>query len=332
MEDQNEKDIIKSDDYYPECGFTHDAISVNQLIEIMNNIKGCIFRIGNGKKFGTGFLCKIPFSYYERLPVLITCNHVLDEESLLERDSIYLTNEYNEKYIIKKDEKRKYYSNKNELDATIIEIIEQDIICKAKYLDVDNDNYSIESLSKYNAYLFHYQNDYPDLLISFATFKCMEGYKFYHYCNSKPGSSGGPIFNSYNNKVYGIHLGSHKKYDMKVGTNLKGPIMEFIKKYTKTKEEKKNEIKSKNENENYEEQISKEKKSDEHEYKNENKRKINNENYEKIEGRLKERKTDSYEKYNEEIYNERKILEEKGSDLFEDKNEEAICSCCSSIL
>ena len=123
----------------------------------MYRIKDSIFRIENGKQFGTGFLCKIPFSYTEEFLVLITCNHVLDEESLLNR-AISLKNEKGT-FTIEKNEKRKYYISKEDFDTTIIEIIEPDIIHKAKFLDVDSNNYSIASLTKYNAYLFHYQNN-----------------------------------------------------------------------------------------------------------------------------------------------------------------------------
>lgn len=236
MEDHNKSDSIKSYDYYPECRFTHDAISVEKLKGIIDKIKYSIFRIRTEKKFGTGFLCKIPL-FHLRLPVLITCNHVLDEESLLKGNVINLKNE-NMSFEIKKNKNRKYYTSEKDFDATIIEIIEQDIINEAKFLDVDNNNYSIQSLAKYNAYLFHYDNDYKNLLISFASFKNMDGYRFYHYCNSEPGSSGGPIFSSFNNRVYGIHLGSHKKFDNKVGTKIEGPIMEFQKKYAKIEGDK----------------------------------------------------------------------------------------------
>ena len=101
-----------------------------------------LFKIGNEQKrkyickiemdngYGTGFLCKIPFgSKNNLLPVLITNNHVIDENYIYEIRVIIFTkeNEPNYYYNISFDIPRRFYTDKNN-DFTIIEIKHEDNI------------------------------------------------------------------------------------------------------------------------------------------------------------------------------------------------------------
>ena len=57
-------------------------------------------------------------------------------------------------------------------------------------------------------------------------------YEIKHLCNTKNGSSGGPIINSITDKVIGLHRGYiHKKYN--IGTFLKFPLNELNKNLNK---------------------------------------------------------------------------------------------------
>ena len=181
-------------------------------------------------KSGTCFLCKIPFPDKSNLlPVLFTCSHVLDEKDLVEGKFIISFKDDMTMKTIKLSTSRKIYTNK-ELDITIIEIIKiRDQINEEQFLEIDDSN-SMDILSKKNAYLFHFQNG-SNLHISFATINSLRKNSFLHCCNSAKGSSGGPIFNSFNNKVYGIHTGSHKLCDYNLGIKLKEPIKQFYFKY-----------------------------------------------------------------------------------------------------
>jgi len=53
--------------------------------------------------------------------------------------------------------------------------------------------------------------------------------KIYHLCTTYEGSSGSPILNLQNYKVIGIHSGKHNKYELNIGTLIKGPLNEFKK-------------------------------------------------------------------------------------------------------
>ena len=78
----------------------------------------------NDKK-GTGFMCKIPYpDQFKLLPVLITNNHILNENDIKEDEIIKITFD-NDKYErnIKLNKSRITYTNKDQnIDATIIEI------------------------------------------------------------------------------------------------------------------------------------------------------------------------------------------------------------------
>lgn len=231
---ENPKGSMTELDYIPEKYLTHDALSVNYLIKMLSKNKKCIVKIYINNSTGTGFLCKIPFPNYNNLlPVLITCNHVINENNIIEGKEIKMT--FEEDKIFKSiimDGKRKFYSNKD-FDTTIIEIIEKDKFDETQFLYYDDKRFLIKNLElKKNSYLFHYQHG-TALKISFATIKQIEdnkNYRFIHYCNTDIGSSGGPIFNSKTDKVFGIHLGS-KNNCYNHGTDLEGPVNEFQKKY-----------------------------------------------------------------------------------------------------
>ena len=254
-----EKEICKIGDnkiefteYFPELQLTHDAIPIDELIDLLNKNKKCVCKILLDNKEGTGFLCKIKLKNSTFLKVLITCNHVINNEELNKNNFINIQFQNDEiKYKIEIDESRKFYTNKENFDTTIIEIIEEDQINEDLFLVV---NYSIFASNlfnyecKKNIFLFHYQQG-EKLSISFGTIINIKKNKFYHICNTKPGSSGGPIFNSINNEVLGIHLGE-KDFNMNLGVFLKGPINDFIKKYFNEEKEQKEEQQKNQENRN----------------------------------------------------------------------------------
>ena len=83
----DEKKIVN----YPE------PITIEETNIILEQMKNCIFKIYKGKgSSGTGFFCKIPYKN-EELKVLITCNHVIDENYIKNNEIIklYINNEKN---------------------------------------------------------------------------------------------------------------------------------------------------------------------------------------------------------------------------------------------
>ena len=76
---------------------------------------------GNGGKIGTGFLCKIPYpNEIKYLPVLMTNEHIINKDELLENKELKITlDEDRVGKIINITPERKIYSHKD-YDITII--------------------------------------------------------------------------------------------------------------------------------------------------------------------------------------------------------------------
>ena len=92
-------------------GVLPESISLKKTEKIIEQMKNAICRIYNKNKIGTGFFIRIPYKT-ELLPVLITDNHIINIDDILNKTniSIYLNNDKKIK-IIKLDNNRKIYSN-----------------------------------------------------------------------------------------------------------------------------------------------------------------------------------------------------------------------------
>ena len=104
----------KSIENYPK------PITIEGTIKIVDQLKHCTCKIQNKNGNGTGFFCEIPYKK-EKLKVLITNNHIIDEEIIkkYERITVSLNNDKEHKKIELRN--KKIYTNK-EYDTTIIEI------------------------------------------------------------------------------------------------------------------------------------------------------------------------------------------------------------------
>ena len=92
-------------------------------------------------------------------------------------------------------------------------------------------------------YLLHYPKG-NRLEYSIGLIKCIneDNYTIKHLCDSSGGSSGGPIINSFNFQVIGIHKGGAlKAKNYNLGTLLKEPLEEFNHKTEDNKNTKNNE-------------------------------------------------------------------------------------------
>jgi len=127
------------------------------LFQMENSI--CKIILEDGEK-GTAFFCKIPFNS-DLLPVLITNNHVLNDNDI-ENDKIIKLIINNGVKKIKIDNSRKKFTNPDKnIDITIIEIKpEKDEI--NDYLEIDEndiyqnkENIDLEYINK-SIYLLHY--------------------------------------------------------------------------------------------------------------------------------------------------------------------------------
>ena len=184
---------------------------------------------------GTGFFCNIN-DWKNNLKVLMTNNHVLNLEDIQPGKTIKLSinnDTYFKNLTIDKD--RKTYTNEL-YDITVIEIRREDNIegiDEKSFFEVDNrifDDKVNEIYKNSHIYLFHYAKGL-DMQFSTGIIRNISETKrtIYHLCDSAGGSSGGPIVNSDNFRVIGIHKGGAEKgKNYNLGTLLREPI-EIIK-------------------------------------------------------------------------------------------------------
>jgi hypothetical protein len=221
-----------------------DSIDSSQMEDIQSQMKNCICKIiveKEKKNFGTGFFCKIPFpDTLNPLPVLITCNHVLDKDSIAEGKKIKFTlnNDEIKKSIVINKSRKVYTRTKEEerKDITIIEIDPQkDNINLDSFLNVDENIFKDNLKNKYknkSVYAIHYENGKTKKL-SPGSISLIADNKisFNHNCSTEEGSSGCPIINLQNYGVIGVHWGALDQINK--GTLLKIPIDEFNELYKK---------------------------------------------------------------------------------------------------
>ena len=207
-----------------------EPISLEGTKIILEQMENKVCKIAIEKKFkGIGYFCKIPFPDQNNLlPVLITNNHIINNELIINNNKIKLNinNEYREIKL----KHRKYYTNE-EYDITIIEIKEKDKI--KNYLELDeNINKDISYIGK-SIYIIHYKED-KDIYVSYGNIKEIEKeYIFKYLCKIEKNSFCSPILNISNNKIIGIYKKVEKENDYNIGLFIKYGINEFLKKNLK---------------------------------------------------------------------------------------------------
>ena len=196
---------------------------------ILNQLTKCICKIENEKGSATGFFCSIN----ENLKVLITNNHVIDEQIILENSKMRVTLNDDKDFKIINLKNKKYYTDKNYY-TTILEINpEKDNI--DNYLELDTGIFEYNAIKPKSVYLLHYPriDIYKQkAAVSYGIMKkAVDEYNIIHYCCTENGSSGAPILDISNNKLIGIHKESLKNKNYNRGTLLKCPINEYLQKY-----------------------------------------------------------------------------------------------------
>ena len=186
----------------------------------------CICKI-NGNKIGTGFFCRINYLDYS-IPVLITNNHVIDENfmELKNQLKVYINDE---SYIIGINKKNIIYSSeRNKYDIIIIKLREGEI---KNFLQIDQNIFKFNSENLYldeQIFILHFPN-IGEAKVSYACgIEKINDYDIKHKCNTEVGSSGGPIFSAITKRIIGIHKGAISNRERKtvynIGTFLKFPL------------------------------------------------------------------------------------------------------------
>ena len=229
------------DDYIPEAikpGMTQ-PMNAKRLLYILNEQKLFCCKIKGSDITGTGFFCNILLPGTSKvLPVLMTCYHVLKEEDLKIGNEIKITLDDDKyEFTIKINESKAIYTNPN-LDVTIIEVYKNEYPNINAFLSIDEQIFQKKPYKDYKnnpIYLFHYQegveSHYSDGIIKSIS---EDTNIINHNCGSKGGSSGGPLINSINFKVIGIHTGEKQHSNLNTGIFIKPVINDFFK-YLKTK-------------------------------------------------------------------------------------------------
>ena len=219
------------------------SMSLNQMKIYSKQMENSVCKIQKSAAVtGTGFFVKITNeSKLNPMNVLITCNHVLDENDLSEGKVLKLIfNNNKTTKTLKMTKSRKIYTNKS-YDITIIELKKTDLFNEEDMLSLDTNIYDkvnlVEHYPKRQVYILHYPNG---IEVRFSSDIIRNIYekadKFEHFCSTDSGSSGAPIIDSETGNVMGIHIGY--KNNINIGTILNLPINEFY----MVNNEKKNEI------------------------------------------------------------------------------------------
>ena len=211
------------------------TVSLAQTRTIVKQMENCICKIYNNEgSIGTGFFTYIKDIEKDKtIPVMITNNHVLNENDLKINQKIKISFNDEEKFqdiII--DNKRKTYTNEL-YDITIIEIKkDKDNIINESFLEIDERIYLDDSeviFKQKSIYIIQYPEK-QGASVSYGILKKIEDFtnNIEHYCSTNKGSSGAPILFSENNKVIGVHKGHSEKYEYNKGTFLINAINEFF--------------------------------------------------------------------------------------------------------
>ena len=201
----------------------------------------CKIKSKNGSS-GTGFFCEIPFpDNLNLLPVLITNYHVLGDEDVKSGNIINISIDDDKyKYEININNTKKIYLDET-TDISIIEIKNKCNLENVSFLEIDNnilDINKIEELKGISIYLLHYPNG-DKIETSLGVLKNIsEKYDIIHFCETRAGSSGGPILNLTNYKVIGIHKGASETGNYNIGAIISRPIANFYEDFMTFREEK----------------------------------------------------------------------------------------------
>ena len=200
--------------------------SINCTSVILDQMRNCICKIINIPNEGAGFFCYIN---KENILVMITNNHVINEEILKNNSKLEVSlNDDIEKIEINLKNKKLYTSKV--YDVTIIELNVDEI---QHYIDLDEsifeDNKNIYNKSIYIPQYYKYNPKERKAAVSYGIIKeLINGYNINHVCNTGKGSSGSPILDISNNKVVGVHSGFSESGNFNIGTYLKYPINEYL--------------------------------------------------------------------------------------------------------
>ena len=214
------------EDYIPEKNLGKSVLpplTIEKMEKILFQMKNSICKIIKSyTEDATGFFCKIPYKD-KLLPVLITNNHVLNEEDISNNKELKFTINNDEKeYSFFIDNSRIKFTD-SKLDVTFIEIKPR-IDRINQFLDI---NPNLENYRKKSICILHYPDGTAN--VSYGLTNGNNDFDLMHLCNTEYGSSGSPILLLDSLRVIAIHKGTPKRPDAKynLGILIKNAIESF---------------------------------------------------------------------------------------------------------
>ena len=192
-----------------------------QIFEInkINKLEPYLVKIETEKNIGSGFFYSFTDNDGNKIPVLVTNNHVIDLDHLKTGKTIKISNDTDEEQEIEIKENTRRFTNKC-LDVTMIEI-EKDL--SNKLLKFDDDT---EIEEEKNICIIQHPNG-RSASFSDGMITSINGFNIKYNCSTEKGSSGSPILNSGNcDHVLGVHKGT---CNFNTGTLIKYANDRFLK-------------------------------------------------------------------------------------------------------
>ena len=223
LDKTNEENAIDNKDYDFDFNFSleEDKIHNEQktifrfgFYNIYKPYEKCVCKIiikADGKEnCGTGFFCYLPS---KQMRVLITNNHIIDQNFLdkEEKLTIYLEEkEKQEKIIIDLNSGRFKITNK-ELDYTLIEILDEDLI--DDFFEVDENETKNEDFINESVFNLQFtKGQYLNVSFGKIIVANKKGPRIFLYdAGTDEGSSGSPIISTNGAKIIGLHKGCYTK-------------------------------------------------------------------------------------------------------------------------
>ena len=203
-EKRNKKNRVKE-------SILKDSLPFEKISDDLSNISKAICKIKIetklGRIIGTGFLLKFNIDQ-EMFYCLISNEHVIKSDIIQNNNIIiYISYDNEFKYVnIKLGNKKRYIKSfiDNELDITVVEILNEDNIIKDYFLFPELENKINNKLINNKIYIPQYAGG-KELVNRRGIIKEINRYEFTHLVNTEKGSSGSPIFLENSIKVIGIH-------------------------------------------------------------------------------------------------------------------------------
>ena len=171
-------------------------------------------QIKKGK--ANGFFCEIEIEDCPIKYALFTSNHILNEDKIKPGNIIkieYFNKSSYEEKIIKIDETRRVYTNKD-YDYTCIEILQSDGITNYFKIDPILFNDKKENLKNSDIFILQYPDD-NELSFTYGKIKLLKEDDIIHTASTNEGTSGSPIIRrSKENYIIGLHYDGMRNFEI----------------------------------------------------------------------------------------------------------------------